>query len=346
LKRVEQRITETRRFQRRLFTARAVAPGVRLLHRFFWALGLFLAVLAVLWLDRDGLRDAYDGSISFIDLVYFTFVTITTVGYGDIVPVTERARLIDAVFVTPARLAFIMIFVGTAYELVIQRWVEGFRMARLQGQLKDHIVICGFGAVGQLAARELLARGTPPTQLVVLDRNDSALEAAADLGVTGLRGDASRADVLDDAAVGRARGVIVCAGGDAVNALISLAVRRHSQARLIVAAEGLDTTDALRQSGAEAVISPPALGGYLLADAVESPPVAAMLVDLLTAHGEVEWRELDVADDQIGRPPPQLPTCVLIAIRRGHRLLWPWEAAARTLERGDHLIVMRASVPA
>lgn len=343
LSQVERRVARTRRFQRRLYTAKALSAGARLLRRMMWALAVFVAVLTVLWLDREGLRDHHDDEITFLDVVYFTFVTITTVGYGDIVPVSDRARLIDAVFVTPARLIFIMIFVGTAYELVLQRWVEGFRMARLQAHLRDHVIICGFGAVGQMAARELLARGTPPSQIVVLDYEERALEAAVDLGLTGLRGDASRADVLVDAAVERAWGVVVCAGGDAINALIALAVRRRTGARLVVASEGLDTSEVLKHSGADAVVSPPTLGGYLLADALESPRVADMLVDVLSAHGEVEWRELDVRDEQAGAAPPRMPDCVLIAVRRGSGLIWAWQPAAQRLEKGDKLIVVRAT---
>jgi len=343
LAQVEQKVTTTRRFQRRLFTAAVVTPGMRLLRRLTWALGLFLAVLCVLWLDRAGLHDQQDGHISFVDVVYFTFVTITTVGYGDIVPVTERARLIDAVLVTPARLIFIMIFVGTAYELVIQRWVEGFRMARMQSQLRDHVVICGFGAVGQMAAREMLGRGLHREQILVLDIDEDALQAAADLHLTGLRGDASRADVLEDAAVERARGIVVCAGTDAVNALISLAVRRASKSRLVVAAEGVDTTELLRHSGADAVVSPPALGGYVLADALHSPDVADMLVDLLTAKGDVEWGEIRVREEQAGVAPQRLTEYVVIALRRQQQLLWPWQPEAQHVEANDHIVVLRPS---
>lgn len=339
----ERRVTETRRFQRRLFTAQAMSTGARLLRRLAFAFAVFAAVLAVLWLDRGGLRDNQDQQVSFIDLIYFTFVTITTVGYGDIVPVTDRARLIDAIFVTPARLLFIMLFVGTAYELVIARWVESFRMAKLQANLRDHIVICGFGAAGQMAARELLARGTPPAHIVIVDAADGPLEDAADLGLTGLRGDAARSDVLTDAAVQRARGIIVCAGADARNALISLAVRRLSRARLVVAAEGLDTKPIMEQSGADAVVSAPTLGGYVLADALENPRVADLLVDILSASGEAEWREIDVDEAHVGKPPQHLRDCVVIAVRRGAALLWPWQPGAAQLVAGDRLVVVQAT---
>ena len=342
---VARRVTATRRFQRRLFTAQAIGTGTRLLHRFAWAVGVFLAVLTILWLDRGGLKDHYDDHVSFGDVVYFTFVTITTVGYGDIVPVTDRARLIDGIFVTPARLIFIMIFVGTAYELLVQRWVESIRMERMQSRLHDHIIICGFGAAGQMAAREILARGTPPAQIVVVDPAEGPLEDAADLGLTGLRGDAGRTDVLADAAVERARGVIVCAGSDPVNALISLAVRRLSRARLVVAADGLDAKPVMQQSGADAVVSASTLGGYVLANALESPPVADLLVDILSAAGDVEWREIDVPRELEGQPLHAINDCVVIAVRRGGALIWPWQPGARTLVAGDRVVVVRATEP-
>ena len=79
-------------------------PGRTLLLRAAILILLFCAVLALLWVDRDGLRDQADGEISFVDVVYFSVITITTVGYGDIVPVTSRARLIDALVITPIRI--------------------------------------------------------------------------------------------------------------------------------------------------------------------------------------------------------------------------------------------------
>jgi voltage-gated potassium channel len=220
--------------------------------------------------------------------------------------------------------------------------VESFRMERLQARLRDHTVICGFGAEGQVAARAILARGAPPTPIVVFDHNERPREDAADLGLTGLRGDAARTDVLADAAVDRARGVIVCAGNDAANALISLAVRKLSRTtRLVVAADGLDARPIMQQSGADAVVSASALGGYVLADALESPRIADLLVDILSARGDAEWREVDITEDHVGAEP-HVKNCVVIAVRRGSSLLWPWQAAAQRLLRGDRLIVVRA----
>src|SRR5690606_31073775 len=79
--------------------------------------GLIALVLLIHWIGRDGLKDTLDNNISFVDVLYFTTVTVTTVGYGDIVPVSPEARLFEAILVTPIRLFVWLIFLGTAYNL-------------------------------------------------------------------------------------------------------------------------------------------------------------------------------------------------------------------------------------
>lgn len=89
-----------------------------------WRVALVAALMGVVllvhWFDRNSLRDTLDGHVDFIDILYFTTVTITTVGYGDIVPVTPQARLFEALIVTPIRLFVWLIFLGTAYHFVIR----------------------------------------------------------------------------------------------------------------------------------------------------------------------------------------------------------------------------------
>src|SRR3954469_23552784 len=99
-----------------------------LLLRVLLAFGLVAIALAVHWLDRDGLHDNVDGEVGFVDILYFTMITITTVGYGDIVPVTEQARLFDTFVVTPIRLFVWLIFLGTAYDFLLRRVWERWRM--------------------------------------------------------------------------------------------------------------------------------------------------------------------------------------------------------------------------
>jgi len=123
------------------------------------ALALLLTAFLVLWFDRGGLRDNVDGHMSFPDVVYFTMITITTVGYGDIVPVTERARLLDGFLLTPIRLFIWLIFLGTAVDLVFKRSWERWKMKQIQKQLRGHLVIAGFGRTGSKVARHLFQQG-------------------------------------------------------------------------------------------------------------------------------------------------------------------------------------------
>ena len=97
-------------------------------------------------------------------------ITVTTVGYGDIVPVTPQARLFDTFVVTPIRLFVWLIFLGTAYEFLLKNVWETWRMSRIQEHLHGHVIVTGFGASGDEAVRELLRLDFPATQIVVVDQ--------------------------------------------------------------------------------------------------------------------------------------------------------------------------------
>lgn len=190
-----------------------------------WRVGLVFALIAVVlllhWVGRDGLKDNLDNHISFVDVLYFTTVTVTTVGYGDIVPVTPEARLFESLFVTPIRLFVWLIFLGTAYSLFLRNILYRWRMARIQADLHNHIIVTGFGTSGQEAVHELLARGTDPREIVVIDGSEAALELAEAQGCNILCGDSTRDRTLKDVAIHRARSMIVSAGRDDTSILIT-----------------------------------------------------------------------------------------------------------------------------
>src|SRR4029453_3916812 len=96
------------------------------------AIALIALAFALLWFDRTGLRGNVDGPLPFADVIYFTMITVTTVGYGDIVPISERARLIDAFLITPIRVFLWLIFLGTAAEFLLKSSWENWRMRRIQ----------------------------------------------------------------------------------------------------------------------------------------------------------------------------------------------------------------------
>ena len=218
---------------------------------------LLAIVIAIFWFDRDGLKDQIDGDISFSDILYFGMITVTTVGYGDIVPVSDNARLIDAFAVTPIRIFIWFIFLGTAYEFVIQKIVEDFRMARLHQSLEGHIVLCGFGHSGMIAARETVAKGHPADRIVAIDLAEDRVRAAADAGFIGLLGDATSEELLTKACVDKAKAVIVNTRRDDTNILVILTVRHLSkQSKVIASIRDEENIKLARLSGADLVVTP------------------------------------------------------------------------------------------
>jgi hypothetical protein len=148
------------------------SPWPSLLRRIVLVVGVILLVTVLLYITRGGLRDNThpDRVLSFVDVLYFTVISVTTVGYGDIVPVTDGARLVNAILLTPVRILVLTAFIGTAYELILQRYREHAHMKRLHGRLDDHIIVCGFGTVGQSIVKELLAHGESADDIIVIEK--------------------------------------------------------------------------------------------------------------------------------------------------------------------------------
>jgi voltage-gated potassium channel len=303
---------------------------------------LFLIVIAVFWFDRDGLRDHADGSVSFTDVVYFTMVSVTTVGYGDIVPVTRQARLVDAVLVTPIRLFIWLIFIGTAYQLVLQRLIEDFRMRRLQARLQNHVVVVGYGHSGRCAAAELVARGFEKARILIIDLDHIRLEHAAEQGYVGILGDASREETLREAMLTSAHALLVCTDRDDTNVLITLTARNLSaDIRIVARVEEAENDKLLRQSGASSTVLPSRVGGILMADSVESAHLASYVMDLISAGGEVVLTERDPSPEEIGRSPAALGRLLVVRVVRGAQTFSFWQPPAE-IRAGDKLIVIQS----
>ncbi|ALA58291.1 potassium channel family protein [Nitrospira moscoviensis] len=328
-----------------LFTRADLKPGRTLLFRIALVLALFALVFLVLWLERDGLKDNQDDHMTAVDVLYFAMVTVTTVGYGDIVPVTPRARLLDAVFVTPIRLVIWFLFLGTAYQLVVRQYMEGYRMAKVQAALRDHIIVCGFGYTGWSAAKELLAKGAEPDRIAVIDRGEERVRAALELGLIAFRGDATQEAMLQHAMIQRARAVIIATGRDDANALVLLTARHlNPTVEILVSAVEEENVKLFRQGGASAIISPSTFGGYLLAAAVGHPHFTEYVQDLLTAGGRVNLIERPVEPEEIGRTASALKPDILLRLYRRGSVIHFWDLQeGEKMETGDILLVLKST---
>jgi voltage-gated potassium channel len=297
-------------------------------------------VIAVHWLGRDGLVDQYDGHVSFLDVVYFTMISVTTTGFGDIVPVSDRARLVESVIVTPIRLAVLFIFIGTAYRFLIKHRWEKWRMTRIQAKLSNHIVVLGFGISGSEAVRELIARGTDPACIVVIDPSHARANTAEALGCNVLEGDASSDETLLAVRIAAAQSVLVSAGRDDTSILIVLTVRHLApDVPISVVIRTQDNELLARQAGASNVINPVSFTGLLLAGSAQGEHVADYMADLAGVGGRVQLRERPLSAEEIGRDLDQLASGGRgLRIYRNGKPHGFWEPEARRLEPGDTVV--------
>jgi voltage-gated potassium channel len=307
--------------------------------RVLLAFALIGVALAGHWFDRDGLRDNIDGAISFADVLYFTMITVTTVGYGDIVPVTQQARLFDTFVVTPIRLFVWLIFLGTAYNFLLKRVWEKWRMKNIQQNLQGHVVVAGYGTSGSEAVSELVRRGADPKTIVVVDANPVALREARDCGATVMEGDATRNVALEAVQVAHAKAVIVSAGRDDTSILIVLTVRRLAPlVPISVVIRSEDNEAIAQQAGADTVINPASFAGLLLAGSTHGAHLADYMADLAATGGQVALNERPVTEEEVGKPLASISTGLGHRIYRGDQAFGFWEAEARSLELGDLIV--------
>ncbi|NBB24405.1 potassium transporter TrkA [Porphyrobacter sp. SLTP] len=311
------------------------------------AFGLIALVVAIHWFDRAGLKDNHDNVISFLDVVYFTMISITTTGFGDIAPISDRARLIEAVIVTPVRIAVLFIFVGAAYDFVIKRSWEKFRMARIQEQLTGHVVVLGFGVSGSQSVGELIARGVDPRCIVVIDPSEERLTEAEKLGVNVMAADATRDETLKAVRIAEAQSVLVSAGRDDTSILMVLTVRHLApKVPISVVVRAEDNELLARQAGANNVINPVRFTGLLLAGSVKGAHIADYLADLASVGGRVQLVEREVTEAECGKSIRELESGGTgLRVYRNGRAIGFWEDECQMLQPGDVVVEIVPTAP-
>ncbi|MGW5698354.1 ion channel, partial [Streptomyces asiaticus] len=136
-------------------------PLRQVARRLLLALLVLVLTVAIVYIDRAGYHDNADERVDFLDSVYYSTVTLSTTGYGDIVPHSDSARLSNILLVTPLRVLFLIILVGTTLEVLAERTREQYRLNRWRSALRDHTVVVGFGTKGRSAVETLCATGLP-----------------------------------------------------------------------------------------------------------------------------------------------------------------------------------------
>ena len=313
--------------------------------RFLAVVGLIGILILFHWLERHGLKDNLDGHVSLLDVIYFTMISATTTGYGDIVPVTQNTRMFDALVVTPIRILFLLIFIGSAYMFVAKRTWERFVMKRIQRGLCDHVVVVGYGTKNSRAVAELIDLGAEPDNIVVVDVNEERLAAANSIGCTVLKADATHDETLRAVHVGRAKLVIISAGRDDTSILVCLTTRHLApDVRISLAVNQQDNEVPAKLAGADVVVNPLNFAGLLLATTHAGQHIADYLADLATMKGRVRLVERDVRPDEIGKSLRDLTEGLGLRIIRDDTAYGFWRPQVQKLEPGDIIMEIQPTV--
>ncbi|MBO2446250.1 potassium channel protein [Actinomadura barringtoniae] len=319
-----------------------IGPLRSVLYRLGFAAALLLAVVFAVYFDRDGYKDSAGGPLSLLDCFYYSTVTISTTGYGDIAPVSPSARLVNTIFITPVRVLFLIVLVGTTLEVLAERTRQDWRLSRWRTRVRDHIVVVGYGTKGRSAIKTLLAGGVERDAIVVVDPDPRVVAEAAEAGFAGVVGDATRNSVLRQAAVHRAREVVVATPRDDTAVLVTLSARHlNATAGIQASARESENLQLLRQSGADHVVTSSEAAGRLLGVSATQPHVSEVIEDLIEQGTGLDLAERAIRPEEAGEPIRAVPEPVLAVVRDGRTLPYDDEQCAR-LRAGDRLVVVKS----
>lgn len=317
-------------------------------HGIFWRINIALLVLVInaviVYLDREGYRDVNGDGLSWIDSLYYSGITLTTTGYGDITPVTQSARLLNFLLLTPLRFIFLAIFVGTAVEVLTKRGRQAFREARWRNTVKNQFVVIGFGIKGRSAVETLLARGISSKSIVVIENSQNYSDILAQLDVVLVHGDARHEKTLQTAEISEASQIIIAVDSDDAAVLITLVARRlNSKANIIVAVREGTHNETFKQSGANTVINTDESTGHILADSALAPLAGEIISDLLDPSEGLEVSQRKITQSDVGKKPQELVDSgelVISVIRNGVENRFGYVNIG-TLQLGDEIVVVR-----
>ncbi|GAA3379380.1 potassium channel family protein [Streptomyces racemochromogenes] len=321
-------------------------PLRQVTRRLLMALFVLCLTVLIVWLDREGYHDNANEDVDFLDCVYYATVTLSTTGYGDIVPYSDSARLVNVLLITPLRVLFLIILVGTTLEVLTERTREEWRLNRWRNNLREHTVVVGFGTKGRSALQTLLSTGLPREQVVIVDPSAKVIDIANSEGFTGVIGDATRSEVLLRAELQKARQIIIATQRDDTAVLVTLTARQLNRgAKIVAAVREEENAPLLKQSGADAVITSASAAGRLLGLSVLSPSAGTVMEDLIHQGSGLDLVERPVNKSEVGRSVRDTGDLV-VSVLRGHRLLPYDDPHASPLQLTDRLItIVRAAPP-
>jgi len=285
---------------------------------------------------------------SWMDALYMTFITVTTVGYAELYPLGTVGRVV-AIVVAVAGIGSLFYLLAAVMEFLVAQQVRdplGRRTMRQRiAALSGHVVVVGYGRMGRRSAEELAHEHVP---YVVVDSDPAVGSALQEAGVPFVIGDGDEEEVLLEAGLARARGLVVATNSDATNAFVVMTARSlNAELTIVARADDAAAVRKLERAGADRAIDLYTLGGRRLANTVVRPATVDFLHGTLRERrGELSIEEEPVAEGSglAGRTLRQLDLrqrtgASVLAVFRGHET-HPNPESEFVLEAGDRLLVM------
>lgn len=319
----------------------------QVLRLLYWALATLVGVHV---LGTVGYYLLLAGRNSWFDCFYMTFITVATIGFGEILDMSNN---------TPARAFTVLIGIlgagtlsflfSTVTVVLVETDLNGSlrrkRMEKLIKKLSGHFIVCGFGRVGRNVAHELEATNR---HFVAIDENLDHLEAQKEKtpGLLFLHGDASDDDVLVKADLEDAHGVFAVTGDDSRNLMIIITVKQlNPNVRIVARCGEVRNIEKMRKAGADAIVSPDFTGGMRIASAMIRPHVVSFLDEMLKSEKRLRVEEIPVPQHFPPRPLSTLclrsPDYVLLAVRE--KVEWVFNPPQDYELRAGYTIIAMAS---
>jgi len=298
--------------------------------KFVWAGAILIAIILI---GTVGYWFIGGRQYSFVDAFYMTFITITTIGFEEVIDLSGNVGgRIFTIFIAISGIGIMAYIVTNITALVVEgELTESFRRRRMEktaGNYRGHYIVCGCGSVGCYIANELHATNRLHVIVDVNKKNiEGSLESLRDEVL--IEGDATDSDTLLMAGVEKAAGLFAVTGDDNQNLVVTLTAKQlNPRLRVVARCNDIRNTEKMKKAGADAVVSPSAIGGLRMASEMVRPAVVSFLDTMLRDREKnLRVEELPVPKSFAGRPISTLNLkrfshALLLAVKTGENWVY------------------------
>jgi len=310
--------------------------------RLLWGVGLLTIITVAGVIGYVVIEDW-----SFVDSLYMTIITITTVGYAEVHPLTAGGKIFSILVIIGGVSGALFALSGIAEYIIeghLRTTLGRRRMENAIKKLKRHFILCGYGRIGQEIARIFTEEGVP---FVVIDKNQETIASIDKNGGLYVLGDATSDEVLKEAGIEQARGLVVALGSDADSVYITLSARGLRPDLFIEARASSSMAEAkLKKAGANRIIAPYNLGARRMAELALRPAVVDFIDTVIRSRGrDLQMENITVLNDStlagitVGETRHRTKAAILTISRKSGKLLVN-PSIEETIEAGDRLITL------